>query len=963
MTSWTKPTDDTVEKALALARKPTDRLYFFSRLNNPQWIGPLAERGYFQFPPRAVHMPDRCVQYPFWPELKYLKNVAHEAPDQVVELVLSLPKVDNPGVYDGILEITLELPTGHSAKLQPKVLEYAEIVSPSLPHRFTDLLSHWTSQGETAVALELAEIIINFVPDPEAEAKQDRRRKDPNDSIAFLDPSPRFEEWDYLNLMENGIPPLAEQEPSRVARILIDAVAKMISLGMHQDELSRGDTKDYSQWWYPKLTGPTSSVLRPSDALVFTMTSACARVFEQDPSSISTLDQHLRDQRWDIFTRLRQHLYTLQPTDQTKPWIRGFILEHRDYAQWDRHYEFQQMIRAACLYFGEELLTMEERTLIFDTILSGPPEARYRERWGEDFTDELFAQCQRHFHRMQLAPFSTALFDPFLEYFQELEDEANEVISPDDYAAVRHTEMSPVSRRSPRSVEDLDDEALLAYINEWQDEHYDPHDRVVEVTIEALAEAFEVVFTGFIIPNDDRLRFWVANRERIERPIYVRAIVNGMQKEIKDHKLDNLDQWLSFCEWVLSHPDQERESGNWLGDQSRESPQWASSRAAVGELIRECFGEDVELPLATQGQLAHLLDLLCTQFDWGLDGNNLIFPDRNDHMGEAIKNTRSRALEDLFKFGFWVSKNHLETDRSSVTGTLEERFSSESECPLTLPERAILAVNYHHMIALEEDWAIEHKSDFFPQGSLSDWAAAFKSYLYFNRPNERAFEILRHDFDFALQRLPDLVVQDIPHQTMPEALGRHLFMYYLWGVYPLKGDDGLVERYYQSTNAAREHWAELFNLVGYLSYHADKDLDTELKGRLMAFFEWRLEAGEPTELARFNLWLKAACLEAEWRLNAYSRILDVCRNEDAPRLVDWEAIDGMIPDHTDKVVECFVKLTEKLQDNAVYIWTEPAKHILRAGLRSREKGVRENAEHAREILLRNGRFDFLDLDE
>ena len=116
-------------------------------------------------------MPDGSVQYPFWPELNYLKNVACEAPDQVVELVLNLSKVDNPGVYDGILDIALELPKGHSARLRPKILEYAEIDYRSVPHRFQDLLSHWTSQGETAAALELAEIIVNFVPGSRSRSK------------------------------------------------------------------------------------------------------------------------------------------------------------------------------------------------------------------------------------------------------------------------------------------------------------------------------------------------------------------------------------------------------------------------------------------------------------------------------------------------------------------------------------------------------------------------------------------------------------------------------------------------------------------------------------------------------------------------------------------------------------------------------------------------------------------------
>ena len=109
MKSWKQPTNEMIDKALQSAKKGTARKYFFSRLKNPLWIQPLVERGYFQSPPRIRHFDDGYVQFPSWPQLQYLKNVSRDMPDEVINLILGLPKVDNPSVYNEILEIALQL--------------------------------------------------------------------------------------------------------------------------------------------------------------------------------------------------------------------------------------------------------------------------------------------------------------------------------------------------------------------------------------------------------------------------------------------------------------------------------------------------------------------------------------------------------------------------------------------------------------------------------------------------------------------------------------------------------------------------------------------------------------------------------------------------------------------------------------------------------------------------------------
>ena len=232
MKSWKKPTNEMIDRTLKLVKKGNGRRYFFSRLKNPLWIQPLAERGYFQSPPRIRYFDDGYVQFPSWPELQYLKNVSRDVPNEVINVVLDLPLVDNPSVYSEILEIALQLHGEQSVKLTPKILESIDIDYQFLPHRYGDLLAHWTAENQTSAALELTRVLVEFVPDVQSQTKQKRRRENSADLGTFwetsLKPSPRIEPRAYREMMSKGVCPLAEKEPYQTARLLIDATANMI---------------------------------------------------------------------------------------------------------------------------------------------------------------------------------------------------------------------------------------------------------------------------------------------------------------------------------------------------------------------------------------------------------------------------------------------------------------------------------------------------------------------------------------------------------------------------------------------------------------------------------------------------------------------------------------------------------------------------------------------------------------
>ena len=972
MKSWKKPTNELIDRAYGMMKKQFDHEYFFTRLKNPLWIQPLVERGCFQSPPKMRKLPGGYIQTPVWPELRYLKNVVMDATDEglkdeVLEVVKALPETDNPRVYDDILDIALQLDAKRSAKLLPKMLESTELDQQFSAYQYAKLLAHWIKQNQIAVALELSKILVEFVPDSQSKAKQKRRRKKSPDLATMadtsLEPSPRFNSMEYRRILSEGVRPLAEKEPYKVACVLIDTTADMIHLRTHESDLA--EQRDHSEAWCERLAGSKDELGNAESSLVHTLTFACEQVHEKKTDSVEDLDGTLRAQPWGIFKRLRQYLYAKYPNEIAKPWIRQLILEHGDYHLGEHRYEFQRMVECACNYFGESLLAEDERERIFNDICSGPSKANHQIwlKWlGKEFTEEGFWKRQRGFHRMQFRPFAPLLFGDYADYFHELEMEANDPISDDDYPPFK-TRGGHVSTRSPRAPEDLanlTDEELLSFINEWDEiEDIFEGNNLIEVNVQGLSTAFQHVFKEHIIPVPERHRFWMENSERIKRTTFVERIIYVMQDRIATRDFKYLDEWLIFSEWVLSHSDdRENEIYDIYAGESPDHPNWSDCQWAVIDVIRACFGKDVKAPLQARKQLAKLLDTLCTQFNRRLDQHLT----RKRPIDEGMNNPRCRALEALVDFGFWLRRSDKAIYVPEVMHILEKRFAPEAEYPLTPPEYAILGRNYDRLFHLNEAWTTTHKSDLFPQDEFPKWLAAFDNLLGFNPLSERAFEIFQDDFIFALDHLSAIKKQDRPDDKLIDMLGQCLYIFYLEKLYPLRGEASLLEGYYQASDDDREQWANLFDYVGHRLWNVTEDLNIDEKKRNIDFFEWRFEVGEPVELQQFTYWLKADCLDAQWRLSTYSEILDITRAEDMSITMEVEALCDMLPNHTGKVVECFAKLTKDIGDNNISIFKEEATAILQAGFKSSEGSVRKNAESAHENLLRIGRFDLLDLD-
>ena len=965
-----KPNNDDIDRVLDLL-KSRDECYrfFFLTAKNPVWIDPLKDHDCFGQD---------------WLPIYYLKQLFTSEPQKVLDILENIPVTENYGISSEIFDIALQSDSPEEIlRLEPNILAFVDharwdhekIISfLRKPYIFEEPLHDFS--------IKLLAKLVEFQPDHQQEEKQNRKKKNPKDEIILfttsLTPKPRFDQYEYTAILENGIYPLVEKSPFQISKIFIDATAEMCCLRLHKDELLHG--KDLPDLWWPRLENPHDSIPQSDGELVRILTSVCKKIYENSPDFVTTLDEYLRNQKWRIFQRLRQHLYALYPSDQTKPWIRELILEYENYDKFLHSYEYQRMIRISCEKFGEKFLTKEEKTRIFYDIMQGPSKKNVRKNRGHKFTEDYFKEIQNNFHRLQFRPFASVLFGEYKIYYEELEHDIDKPIDDDDYSPRGEIRGGRIDFGSPKSKTELlqlSDQQLLHYINTWDDFKSNYHeDGWTEITIRGLAEALKEVFKESIIPNSDRIRFWINSREKIDRLVYVRAMVEAMQKYVEEKNFDLLDQCFEFCEWILSHPDDENAENvdqsdkirsarrfYYQGDEHKGKLGWNLSRRAVGGFIGACLKNDV--PISNRESLAKLLLMLCIQPDWELEHG----PSMNmSLLNIAINHTRSRALEDLVHFGYWVRRNDTKSEKEKVPevfSILETRFKSDAECQLTEPEYAILGRWYWYIHQLSPEWTIQHKSDLFPQHNFSAWTAAFDCFLRYHPPYQQSlFNIMREDFIFALEKLTALSQttqpdkEDISYE-FPHILGQHLFAYYLVEMYPLTGNDSLLEKYYQKTDGDRSWWVVLFEYVGNVIRNSRKGIDEKMKDRIIEFFDWRYEVNEPTELNKFSFWLQAELLDAEWRLKQYSKILDVIQTTDFTQMKglglyrQMKILTEMLSEHPELVLECFFKLSICVRNGkAGYIDTDDVKSILNLGLGSKDQSVRNNARHALDNLCR-----------
>ena len=951
-----------IQNALQLIeRRGANFAFFFKNVSHPVWIEPLKTAGHFKNPPGVAAAGEGFVSFPMWSPGVFLKRVAASAGAEVVNILLEIGNTDNPRVLEDVVEIALNISDSRlSLKLERIIRDYIEQPYHVFEDNLTSLIAKWAASDSDAVAgaLRICERLIFFRPDPLQEEKSARAEKDPDDWTTSLSPSPRFQEWEYQQILEKGVRPLAAAAPLQTAKLLIRAVAQMVRLETGKP-LGNVDWHDASEIWAPRVDARGGLYSNPQSDLIVGLTHACEKVYEQKGAEeeIRELDGALRDARWQIFDRIRHHLYAKYPS-LAKQWISETILNYPDYGEGRYGFEFQRMVRIGTEEFGDSLFNKTELTRILETIFNGPDKDEYKRFMGDQFTEDAYAGRKRYFQLRHFTPFASVVFGKYKELYERLCAENPKKLGDDDFVAYQGGESKTGGSRSARSLTELaamGDDELISFLNEWEDVHRDPEQWWIDIDFDGLGIALQQL----IAANPKRFLDWGKRWHELKRPVYSRYALDLARKRIVDHK-DELSQWFDLADWIIIQKDSPAVSDGKSSETSKEAPNWDSARRQVVDFVGTCVDKEKEIGLEWRARIIGLLKTASVAEDSFLDRDRAVVTPR-DYLTDAINTTRGRALENLLDYGYWVRRGEGEkVDVPEVFEILELRLSGSP--PLTYPERALLGGNFNRIYGLNSVWAKENVSNLFSQSDPQGWQIAFGTYLNFNRAHSVLFDILQPQFEFAVENIR-LWKSETGRRMDPVAhLGEHLLDYYLLGRIPLQGKDSLLQRFYNKTEKDPKKWATLFDHLGRLLKNTP-ELSPEVADRCKAFFESRLRAGNPEELKEFTFWLEAKCLKSTWRLNALSRTLDITkgRNRSASTLI--EGLGKLLADHPDLVVDCFAKLIEgALSQSHFYLRPEHVKPILKVGLASQNEKTAEAAKFALDNLLKAGRSEFLNLD-
>jgi hypothetical protein len=545
------------------------------------------------------------------------------------------------------------------------------------------------------------------------------------------------------------------------------------------------------------------------------------------------------------------------------------------------------------------------------------------------------------------------LFGKYAERYSALAEKLA-ALTDDDFVRFSVGESKTGVSRSPKSISELaslTDDELISFLNDWEDAQRDPEQWWVDIDFAGLASAFQQLIQS----DPNRFLNWGERWFTLKRPIYLRSALEVAAKRIVDHP-NELEHWFKIARWVMSQRDSAAAENGRPDETSQHQPGWESCRRQVVDLIGVCIGKDSNVSVEWRSEIFNLLNAACIAPDYYLDADKAIITPR-DYLTDAINTTRGRALENLIQYGFWVRRHLEKANISDVFKVLEARLDSG---PLiTDPEYALLGASLHQLYDLNSSWTKANVLRLFPQDVPKTWSIGFATYLKFNRAHPLVFDMLRPHFEFALENIRVFEEQKNPRNDSVAALGQHLLDYYVLDLIPLSGRESLLEKYYRKT--AADHWAGRFDHLGRL-LSGTPTLKSDMADRCKAFFETRLSIGDAEELKEFTFWLKAECLEPRWRLEAFSRILDVATSS---RLASLEVADlaKLVSAEPDLVVACFAKLTQGLTGKTYfYLRSEHVKPILKAGLSSANERTVEAAELARDNLLRAGRTEYRNLD-
>jgi len=869
MVSWTKPTSQQVDRVLALIKKPAQYAYFFNNLKNPEWIAPLRERGFFRHPPEPARHDD-IVEFPAWPESRYLARMASDAAELVLDTIKAMPDTENFRIHLDLLEAARNMPPDKAAEIAPLAKgwlanEYQGLL-PWYAGEFMLMLAEGGQEEAAATLLEaLTEPRLREIPLTVGEGQ----------TIVRREAEPRFAPWHLKRVLDDVLRALAARSPLSAARVLDGQLRKCLDM-----EGRFGHGSDGSHVWRPAIESHPQNW--GEDHLKTLLTVGLRDALElaaQDlPDSVGEIiERYLKDNR-PIFRRLALHLirvggneYNALAAEAVRdPTLRDHPPVRHEYYRLleDRFAELPETVRNE--YLG--------------WVDCGPDMEDFK-KWAEQLagqqpSDEDIQAHKERWELEQLKPIRDSLPGDWGAKYDTLAAEHGE---PEHSEFLVWSSTAWVGPTSPKKKEELSEMGPAQTIQYLKT--FEPSGEAFQESRWGLARELQAA-----IEADPASYVAVADRllEEPVHPTYVYHVVTGLHEAW--NKGADLD-WIQLLALFESVSEALTGEGAPLADHETgiDDTGWVGVRMAISRFLSGALARDDRPPPGRlMPTIREILLRLIRDPDPSREDEEARFGGAMDWVSIRINTARGVAASALLEYALRYARTHkAEHDAAageqghaqrmepSVKAAFTEMLDKEKEPSAAV--HSLFGQFLPNFLFLDPPWLVTQVQSIFPPHAEKQryWEAAWESYmLYCPRVHRELYELLQPQYRRAVAALPGADTSTAIRNTA-HALAQHIALSYRMGYEDLErprdttrpptlGTDSLGSLHNAFLEIASDELRAAFVSGLGSSLGPETDVPAEHWTRMRAYWEARTQAvpNAPSgyemdkELSAFVSWLR-----------------------------------------------------------------------------------------------------------
>jgi len=919
------PDEQFVRNTCLAIALPEYQAYFFQRLQNPLWIGPLRKLGLLSTAPPQTEKNGAPV-FELWPQGGYLVRMAPlpDAHDELTEVLANLQDNNNPFARAEIVKVVLGLPS-------PRAAVYAKKIG------------GWASgPGAWVVSRDLAPLVTKLVNDGFCEEAMHIVRpltaiEMPNggehDYLASANPKSGMEAWHYVEFLDRDLPPIE----ARLGRALVTTLCRALDFCLRR-ESSRADRySDGSKTWRREITEQHERT-DIQGALTSALVRAVERVKADDEAGAQDVLSSLLKQRRLIFDRLAIHgLLRWTSTE-----IPASILATRALFFDLFTPEYQSLLR---LRMGE--LSQEDRATLRAWLSGGfnvdAWKANVREHLGIELTPTDVDQLVKEWRVQRLWALET---DP--DFGKERADELSALVGAGFAGEAR---VHPRTRGAggfvgPATIDDprpwtMEDACTSLASRDTRAESDNGGANPLRGLSSTAVQRDPQPFALALAKTTSDLPL---------RPLSI--VIQGLWEAQIGGKTFEWSGVLSHCRKACAIS---------VGADDSELAETSDVfKRTVASLIQHALERNLPFAPEELREIRELLVALCEDADPtpARDTSEV----EQDPYTRSINTVRSSALHALIELVGRLSRVSKEWQGLSGSTDLLKVLEAHLHSDPSSAVRATYGSRFPVLFDADPQWATAAAPYIFQAGPR--FRAAWDAYVRAWQPSELMFTALRAAYDTAVNLLPGGQSEGADEGEADRHLAYHLMYFYARGHLPL---DSLTTGFLARAKPGLRGIAlsELGRSLG----PARIPLPIEMADRLMVLWESRvvslaeLGSAEQEELMSFGTWISSGHFETPWLL---AKLYEVVQRTRSARLAFagsrvLERLAGLAFAHPKEVNECLQLMVVHDPDNHLLFGTKDLiTSTLSRGLAAGGE-AKTLAEGTIDTLGRRGRLEFGDL--